>query len=320
MEVRRSVRLAPKTVANLASKFDNLLTNDSKAKLKVSNSAVLGSAAGSVTSASSNSKVSSNTTSSSHQKTHREMKLGKRDIAKIIGTLEKLDEEAKKASLILQKNSQSSKIISGKDSNSADVIDNLMKTTKSALEEVELPSESRRDHQELEHLQQQQQKQQLQQHEQQQQQEQQEQQHQEQQRQIQQQQQQVLQQQQLLQQQHQEQIKQQQQQQQKQQQHLQMQTSQNILEFLQPSNNFESKSSPPPPQSSYSSCTTDKYLQTLQKIAKENAETGQFRTSLQPKEMSSSCTSSSATGCSVITSAALDNSQLEKVNKIEWET
>ena len=145
--------MAPKTVANLASKFDNLLTNDSKAKLKVSNSAVLGSAAGSVTSANSNSKVSSNTTSSSHQKTHREMKLGKRDIAKIIGTLEKLDEEAKKASLILQKNSQSSKI-SGKDSNSADVIDNLMKTTKSALEEVELPSESRRDHQELEQQQQ----------------------------------------------------------------------------------------------------------------------------------------------------------------------
>merc|ERR1712008_483512 len=109
MEVRRSVRLAPKTVANLASKFDNLLTNDSKAKLKVSNSAVLGSA-GSVTSASSSTtfKVSSSTsTSSSHQKTHREMKLGKRDIAKIIGTLEKLDEEAKKASLILQKNSQS---------------------------------------------------------------------------------------------------------------------------------------------------------------------------------------------------------------------
>ena len=290
MEVRRSVRLAPKTVANLASKFDNLLTNDSKAKLKVSNSAVLGSA-GSVTSASSTSKISS-TTSSSHQKTHREMKLGKRDIAKIIGTLEKLDEEAKKASLILQKNSQSK--ISGKDSNSADVIDNLMKTTKSALEEVELPSESRRDHQELEQQQQVlQQQQQLQQQEQQQQEQQKQQQQQ-----------------------------QKQQQQKQQQQHLQMQSSQNILEFLQPSNNFESKSSPPPPQSSYSSCTTDKYLQTLQKIAKENAETGQFRTSLQPKEMSSSCTSSTAAhaGCSVITSAALDNSQLEKVNKIEWET
>merc|ERR1711956_97415 len=189
MEVRRSVRLAPKTVANLASKFDNLLTNDSKAKLKVSNSAVLGSA-GSATSASSSTfKVSSSTpsSSSSHQKTHREMKLGKRDIAKIIGTLEKLDEEAKKASLILQKNSQSK--ISGKDSNSADVIDNLMKTTKSALEEVELPSESRRDHQELEQQQQvlhQQKQQQLQQQEQQQQQ----QQHQEQQKQQQQQQQQ----------------------------------------------------------------------------------------------------------------------------------
>ena len=237
------------------------------------------------------------------------MKLGKRDIAKIIGTLEKLDEEAKKASLILQKNSQSK--ISGKDSNSADVIDNLMKTTKSALEEVELPSESRRDHQELEQQQQvlqQQKQQQLQQQEQQQQQ-----QHQEQQK---------LQQ---LQQQHQEQQKQQQQQQQKQQQeqqqqhqlHPQIQSSQNIQEFLQqqPSNShFESKSSPPPPQSSsYSSCTTDKYLQTLQKISKENAETGQFRTSLQPKEMS-------RPDCSVITSAALDMSQLEKVNKIEWET
>ena len=35
MEVRRSVRLAPKTVATLASKFDNLLTNDSKAALKL---------------------------------------------------------------------------------------------------------------------------------------------------------------------------------------------------------------------------------------------------------------------------------------------
>ena len=52
--------------------------------------------------------------------------------------------------MILQKNSSqaSSKISSsGKDSNTADVIDNLMKSTKSALEEVELPSESRRDHQ-----------------------------------------------------------------------------------------------------------------------------------------------------------------------------
>ena len=35
MEVRRSVRLAPKTVATLASKFDNLLTNDSKTALKL---------------------------------------------------------------------------------------------------------------------------------------------------------------------------------------------------------------------------------------------------------------------------------------------
>ena len=84
---------------------------------------------------------------SSSQKTQRELKLGKKDIAKIIGTLEKLDEDAKKATMILQKNSSpSSKISSNKDS-STDVIDNLMKSTKSALEEVELPSESRRDHQ-----------------------------------------------------------------------------------------------------------------------------------------------------------------------------
>ena len=62
----------------------------------------------------------------------------------------------------------------------------------------------------------------------------------------------------------------------------------------QTSKNFslenESSSSNPTNQDSFSSSsctTTDKYLQTLQKIAKENAETGQFRTSLQPKEMSS---------------------------------
>ena len=54
--------------------------------------------------------------------------------------------------------------------------------------------------------------------------------------------------------------------------------------------NESSSSSNPTNQDSFSSSsctTTDKYLQTLQKIAKENAETGQFRTSLQPKEMSS---------------------------------
>jgi hypothetical protein len=152
------------------------------------------------------------------------------------------------------------------------------------------------------HQQQLQQQQQEQQQQEQQQQEQQKQQHQEQQQKQQQQQQQ----------------QQKQQQEQKQQEYLQMQSSQNILEFLQPSNNFESKSSPPP-QSSYSSCTTDKYLQTLQKIAKENAETGQFRTSLQPKEMSSTSSTAHA-GCSVNTSAALNDSQLEKVNKIERET
>jgi len=94
MEVRRSVRLAPKTVATLASKFDNLLSNEPVKQNKDS------------------------------------VKLGKKDIAKIIGTLEKLDEDAKKESLVLQKNKKK------------EDIDNLMKSKKSALEEIELPSET----------------------------------------------------------------------------------------------------------------------------------------------------------------------------------
>ena len=94
MEVRRSVRLAPKTVATLASKFDNLLSKEPVKQNKDS------------------------------------VKLGKKDIAKIIGTLEKLDEDAKKESLVLQKNKAKK-----------EDIDNLMKSKKSALEEVELPSE-----------------------------------------------------------------------------------------------------------------------------------------------------------------------------------
>ena len=94
MEVRRSVRLAPKTVATLASKFDNLLSNEQPKQNKDS------------------------------------VRLGKKDIAKIIGTLEKLDEDAKKESLVLQKNKKK------------EDIDNLMKSKKSALEEVELPSET----------------------------------------------------------------------------------------------------------------------------------------------------------------------------------
>ncbi len=149
MEVRRSIRLAPKTVANLASKFDNFKGQDK--------------------SSSSNSTVN---------------RLGKKDITKIITALEKLDEDAKQASLVLQKNHIKK---------SKDHIDNLMKTTKSSLEEVELPSQPQKD-----------------------------------------------------------------------------------LD-LEPEVVQESEST--------KSCLTDKYLQTLQKIAKDNAETGQFRTAL-PKEMS----------------------------------
>ena len=96
MEVRRSVRLAPKTVATLASKFDNLLSSEAAKK----------------------------------QSKDSNVKLGKKDIAKIIGTLEKLDEDAKKESLVLQKNKTKK-----------EDIDLMMKSKKSALEQVELPSD-----------------------------------------------------------------------------------------------------------------------------------------------------------------------------------
>ena len=99
MEVRRSVRLAPKTVATLASKFDNLLSTEAAKK----------------------------------QSKDSNVKLGKKDIAKIIGTLEKLDEDAKKESLVLQKNKTTIK---------KEDIDSMMKSKKSALEQVELPSNS----------------------------------------------------------------------------------------------------------------------------------------------------------------------------------
>ena len=99
MEVRRSVRLAPKTVATLASKFDNLLSSGEASK----------------------------------KQSKDNVKLGKKDIAKIIGTLEKLDEDAKKESLVLQKNKTTIK---------KEDIDSMMKSKKSALEQVELPSNS----------------------------------------------------------------------------------------------------------------------------------------------------------------------------------
>ena len=102
MEVRRSIRLPPKTVASLASKFDNLLTNEPKKKEK-------------------------------------ELHFSKKGIAQIIGTLEKLDEKAKQETLTLTKN----KVKTTQDeAQKKDDIDKLMKSTKSALEEVELPSSS----------------------------------------------------------------------------------------------------------------------------------------------------------------------------------
>ena len=102
MEVRRSIRLPPKTVASLASKFDNLLTNEPKKKEK-------------------------------------ELHFSKKGIAQIIGTLEKLDEKAKQETLVLQKNKVKT---TQDDAQKKDDIDKLMKSTKSALEEVELPSSS----------------------------------------------------------------------------------------------------------------------------------------------------------------------------------
>ena len=212
MEVRRSIRLAPKTVATLASKFDSLLTTDhpknaekGRTKDKI------------LTNISSTVKTSS-TPKVSRSQNSREMKLGKKDIAQIIGTLEKLDAEAKKESLILEKNKK-------KD------IDNLMKSTKSDLEKVELPSQEQSKYYQIEnddksyhsHV-----------HD------------------------------------------------------LEQQLKQNnepcedtIAHYESAKEDLEAdKTLPNIFSSQESSACTDKYLQTLQKIAKDNAETGRFRTSL----------------------------------------
>ncbi len=83
MEIRRSVKLKPKTVANLASKFDGLLTTTTTPK---SNNGVGPGGGGSL------------------GERERKMLCSKKDITQIIGTLEKLDEEAKKSSLVLVAN------------------------------------------------------------------------------------------------------------------------------------------------------------------------------------------------------------------------
>jgi hypothetical protein len=129
MEVRRSVRLGPKTVSALASKFDNLLTVNEAASKKQPNLQ------------------------------EKDKKLCKRDITKIIGTLEKLDEEARKASLILQKNKKMVASAASKPEVTASKpevttskpevtssskkidINTMMQSAKSLLEEIELPSQ-----------------------------------------------------------------------------------------------------------------------------------------------------------------------------------
>ena len=77
----------------------------------------------------------------------KEVQISKKGIASIIGTLEKLDEKAKHETFILQKNKlvkASSAASTQQDTNAQkkEDIDKLMKSTKSALEEVELPSSS----------------------------------------------------------------------------------------------------------------------------------------------------------------------------------
>ena len=73
----------------------------------------------------------------------KEVQISKKGIASIIGTLEKLDEKAKHETFILQKN-KLAKASATQDTNAQkkEDIDKLMKSTKSALEEVELPSSS----------------------------------------------------------------------------------------------------------------------------------------------------------------------------------
>jgi hypothetical protein len=80
VDIRRSIRLAPKTVANLASKFDSLLVSDD---VKCVSAPPVSSA------------------STEPTKTvlpEKELKLCKKDISKIIETLNKLEDDAKKGS------------------------------------------------------------------------------------------------------------------------------------------------------------------------------------------------------------------------------
>ena len=74
----------------------------------------------------------------------KEVQISKKGIASIIGTLEKLDEKAKHETFILQKNKLAKASTTQQDTNAQkkEDIDKLMKSTKSALEEVELPSSS----------------------------------------------------------------------------------------------------------------------------------------------------------------------------------
>ena len=74
----------------------------------------------------------------------KEVQISKKGIASIIGTLGKLDEKAKHETFILQKNKLAKASTTQQDTNAQkkEDIDKLMKSTKSALEEVELPSSS----------------------------------------------------------------------------------------------------------------------------------------------------------------------------------
>ena len=80
VDIRRSIRLAPKTVANLASKFDNLLVNDGAGK--------------NVTA-----QTSSQVEAPKTVLPDKELKLCKKDISKIIDALNKLEDDAKSSSV-----------------------------------------------------------------------------------------------------------------------------------------------------------------------------------------------------------------------------
>ena len=83
VDIRRSIRLAPKTVANLASKFDNLLVSDGTSV----KAAPVPAASGAPETG----------------KTEKELKLCKKDISKIIDALNKLEDDAKKSSVTSSK-------------------------------------------------------------------------------------------------------------------------------------------------------------------------------------------------------------------------